>query len=59
MLQINNMLHAPAEAKHSLDQIMKSATALPAVSRVNNGKNVGACCNLEAGIREIGRDDAT
>jgi hypothetical protein len=58
VLQINNILHAPAEAKHSLYQIMKSATASPAMSRVNNGKNVGAC-NLEAGIREIGRDDAT
>jgi hypothetical protein len=42
MLQINNMLHALAEAKHSLKDIMKSATALPAVSWVNNGNNVDA-----------------
>jgi hypothetical protein len=40
MLQINNMLRALAEAKHSLKDIMKSAIALPAVSRVNNGNNV-------------------
>ena len=43
MLQINNMLHALAEAKHSLNEIMKSAIALPAMSRVNNDNNVGAC----------------
>jgi hypothetical protein len=42
MLQINNMLHPPAEAKHSLNEIMKSAIASPAVSPVNNGNNVGA-----------------
>jgi hypothetical protein len=41
MLQINNILHALAEAKHSLDQIIESAMDLPAVSRVNNDNNVG------------------
>jgi hypothetical protein len=40
MLQINNILHALAEAKHSPDQIMESAMDLPAVSRVNNDNNV-------------------
>ena len=30
-----------AEAKHSLKEIMRSAMALPAVSRVNNDNNVG------------------
>jgi hypothetical protein len=40
MLQIGNMLLALAEAKHSLNEIMKSAIALPAVSRVNSGNNV-------------------
>jgi hypothetical protein len=40
MLQINNMLHALAEAKHSLKEIMKSAMDLPAVSRVNIDNNI-------------------
>jgi hypothetical protein len=35
MLQINNILRAVAEAKHSLKEIMKSAMDLPAGSRVN------------------------
>jgi hypothetical protein len=39
MLQINNILHALAEAKHSLKEIMKSAMDLPAISRVNNNNN--------------------
>jgi hypothetical protein len=43
MLQIRNKAHALAQAKHSLDEIMKSARALPAVSRVNNDNNAGAC----------------
>jgi hypothetical protein len=42
MLQINNILHALAEAKHSLDQIIESAMDLPAVSRVNNDNNAAA-----------------
>jgi hypothetical protein len=46
MLQINNMMRAPAEVKNSLDEIMKSATALPAMSRVNNDNNAGACRKL-------------
>jgi hypothetical protein len=29
MLQINNMLYALADAKHSLNQIIESATDLP------------------------------
>jgi hypothetical protein len=29
MLQINNILHALKEAKHSLDQIIESAMDLP------------------------------
>jgi hypothetical protein len=40
MLQINNILHALAEAKHSPDQIMESAMDLPAVSWVNNDNNI-------------------
>ena len=36
------MLHALAEAKHSLNEIMESAIASPAMSRVNNGNNVDA-----------------
>jgi hypothetical protein len=58
MLQINNSLHALAEAKHSLNQIMKSAMDLPAVSRVNNENNIWASARSKAGIREKERDDA-
>jgi hypothetical protein len=58
MLQINNSLHALAEAKHSLNEIMKSAMDLPAVSRVNNDNNVWLSVRSAAGIREIERDDA-
>jgi len=50
MLQINNSLHALAEAKHSPNEIMKSAMDLPAVSRVNNDKNVGLSAKSAAGI---------
>jgi hypothetical protein len=49
MLQINNMLHALAEAKNSLNEIMKSAMDLPAVSWVNNDNNLGASAKLAAG----------
>jgi hypothetical protein len=58
MLQINNSLHALAEAKHSLNQIMKSAMDLPAVSRVNNDNNIAASVKPAAGIKEKERDDA-
>jgi hypothetical protein len=58
MLQINNSLHALAEAKHSLNEIMKSAMDLPAVSRVNNDNYVRASARSAAGIKEIERDDA-
>jgi hypothetical protein len=43
MLQINNIAQAPAEAKNWLNEIMESAIALPALSRVNNENNSGAC----------------
>jgi hypothetical protein len=58
MLQINNSLHALAEAKHSLKEIMKSAMDLPAVSRVNNDNYVWASAKSAAGIKEKERDDA-
>jgi hypothetical protein len=58
MLQINNSLHALAEAKHSLNEIMKSAMDLPAVSQVNNENNDRASAKSAAGIREKERDDA-
>jgi hypothetical protein len=58
MLQINNNLHALAEAKHSLNQIMKSAMDLTAVSRVNNDNNIWASARSKAGTREKERDDA-
>jgi hypothetical protein len=58
MLQINNSLHALTEAKHSLNEIMKSAMDLPAVSRVNNDNNAWLSVRSAAGIREIERDDA-
>jgi hypothetical protein len=58
MLQINNNLPALAEAKHSLNQIMKSAMDLTAVSRVNNDNNIWASARSKAGIREKTRDDA-
>jgi hypothetical protein len=54
MLQINNMMRAPAEAKNSLNEIMKSATALPAKSRVNNDNNAGACRKVVSWDRGIG-----
>jgi hypothetical protein len=57
MLQINNSLQALAEAKHSLNQIMKSAMDLPAVSRVNNDNNIGASAKYAAGTRKKERDD--
>jgi hypothetical protein len=40
MLQINNILHALAEAKHSLDQIIRIGNGFNPVSRVNNDNNV-------------------
>ena len=43
MLQINNSALALAEAKNSLKEIMEYATALPAMSWVNNDNNIGAC----------------
>jgi hypothetical protein len=46
MLQINNILHALAEAKHSLDQIIESAMDLTPVSRVNNDNNVETFCKV-------------
>ena len=53
MLQINNILDALAEAKHSLNEIMKSAMDLPAMSRVNNDNFVRASAESTAGIKEI------
>jgi hypothetical protein len=58
MLQINNSLRALAEAKHSLNKIMKSAMDLPAMSRVNNDNNIEASAKFAAGIREKDRDGA-
>jgi hypothetical protein len=58
MLQINNSLPALAEAKHSLNEIMKSAMDSPAVSRVNNDNNIWTSAKSSAGIREKERDDA-
>ncbi len=43
MLQINNMVPAPAEAKHSLKEIIRSAIASPVMSSVNNDNNTGVC----------------
>jgi hypothetical protein len=54
MLQINNMAHAPAEDKNSLNEIMKSAIALPALSWVNNENNAGACRKVASWDRGIG-----
>ena len=51
MLQINNILHALAEAKHSLDQIIESAMDLTPVSRVNNDNNVETSPSLRLGLR--------
>jgi hypothetical protein len=53
MLQINNMLSALAEAKHSLDEIIESATGLSAMLRVNSGNNVGAFRNVGSWDRGI------
>jgi hypothetical protein len=58
MLQINNSLRALAEAKHSLNKIMKSAMDLPAMSRVNNDNNNWASAKSMAGIGEKERDGA-
>jgi len=49
MLQINNILRAVAEAKHSLKEIMKSAMDLPAGSRVNIEKNIDGSPKFGAG----------
>jgi hypothetical protein len=59
MLQINNILHALAEAKHSLDQIIESAMDLTPVSRVNNDNNVETSPKSAAGIKELKRNGAT
>jgi NCAIR mutase (PurE)-related protein len=59
MLQINNILHALAEAKHSLDQIIESAIDLTPVSRVNNDNNVETSRKSAAGIKELKRNGAT
>lgn len=58
MLQINNILGALAKAKHSLNEIMKSATDLPALSRENNENNSRVSVKSTAGIREKERDGA-
>jgi hypothetical protein len=58
MLQINNNLHALAEAKHSLDKIRESAMDLSALSRVNSDNNNWASVRSTAGIRETERDGA-
>src|SRR3984957_3443358 len=53
MLQINNILHALAEAKHSLDQIIESAMDLPSVSWVNNDNNAETSAkSLRLGLRK-------
>jgi hypothetical protein len=44
-LQINNILHALAEAKHSLDQIIESAMGLTPVSRVCNERGFALVCS--------------
>jgi hypothetical protein len=54
MLQLSNMVHAPAEAKNSLNEVMKSAIALPALSRVNNDNNAGACRKVVSWDRGFG-----
>jgi hypothetical protein len=59
MLQINNILRALAEAKHSLDQIIESAMDLTPVSRVNNDNNVETSPKSAAGIKELKRNGAT
>ena len=51
MLQINNILHALGEAKHSLDQIIESAMDLTPVSWVNNGNNVETSPKSGLGLR--------
>ena len=58
MLQIGNILRALAEAEHSLKEIMRSATALPAVSQVNNDNKVGYCRKVVSWDRGFARDDA-
>jgi hypothetical protein len=58
MLQMGNILRALAEAEHSLKEIMRSATALPALSRVNNDNNVGDCRKVVSWDRGFARDDA-
>ena len=59
MLQINNNMHALAEAKHSLDQIIESAMDLSPVSLVNNANNVETSPKSAAGIKELKRNGAT
>ena len=59
MLQINNILHALTEAKHSLDQIIESAMDLTPVSRVNNDNNVKTSAKSAAEIKELKRNGAT
>jgi hypothetical protein len=59
MLQINNILRALAEAKHSLDQIIESAMDLTPMSRVNNDNNVETSPKSAAGIKELKRNGAT
>ena len=59
MLQINNILHARAEAKHSLDHIIESALDLTPVSRVNNDNKVETSPKSVAGIKELKRNGAT
>jgi hypothetical protein len=44
MLQINNILHAVGEAKHSLDQIIESAMDLTPVSWVCKERDFALVC---------------
>jgi hypothetical protein len=50
MLQINNILRAVTEAKHSLKEIIESAMHLPARSRVNIENNIDRFQNIGAGF---------
>ena len=59
MLQVNNILHALGEAKHSLDQIIESAMDSTPVSWVNNGNNVETSPKSAAGTKELKRNGAT
>jgi hypothetical protein len=51
MLQINNILHALAKARHSPEEIMKSAMGLPAGSWVNNDNNIYGFLGFGAGFQ--------